>query len=137
MWPEGNYALPTSIYGCNDPEFDQWQHGYINISFMEPVLLFERSKGHIHIETPSLLLGPYGPRSLQLNFCVKVSEEADPHAQVATEWPPGQYAVYGSEKGCPKGKTNRVYDGVEAKTRNIRLVLRSLSLLRGLQNKVN
>ena len=25
------------------------------------------------------------------------------HDHETTKWPPGQYAVYGSEKGCPKG----------------------------------
>lgn len=104
MWPDGDYALPMSIYGCNDPDFDQWQYGYVNISFVEPVLMFEEHKGQIDMRQPSLLLGPYGRHSLQLNFCSKVSHNVNTHEQVYPEWPPGQYAVYGSEKGCPEGK---------------------------------
>lgn len=103
LWPDGDYALPMSVFGCPDPDTNNWQYGYINITFKLTIDLFETSLGRIGNNETDLnfleLLGPYGPHSIQLNFCTHEKKDYD-----ETGWPSGQYGVHGTHNGCPTGK---------------------------------
>ena len=109
-WPAGHYSLPMSVYGCPDPAVNNWLPGYMNVMFKQTIDLFETSIGRIGWLKPNLwhnymlnvleLLGPYGAHSIQLNFCTHVHHKNDNF----TEWPSGQYSVYGTEYDCPSGK---------------------------------
>ena len=82
----------------------------MNITFNSTIDLFETSLGRIkwnHTHLNNLeLLGPFGPHSIQLNFCTRVYESDESAADVV--WPDGEYAVYGTHHGCPSGNVLRV-----------------------------
>ena len=103
-WPSGEYSLPMTIYGCNSPEVKQWSSAYINITFKHHVLVSNQETGKVGVKSPSLLAGPFGDRSYQMNFCVRESVSTVHSNQLDGRWPPGNYMVYGTEKGCPSGK---------------------------------
>ena len=94
-----------SVYGCPDTSINNWHYGYINISIMPSIELFEVSIGRIGwdgLKLPLLeLYGPYGPHSIQLNFCTKTSNNSK---QNNTEWPNGLYSIYGTTDDCPQGE---------------------------------
>ena len=92
-----------TVYGCNSPEDDQWSTAYINITFKYRVRVTNQKGGHIDMKSPSLLIGPYGDRSFQMNFCVRESESTEHDNTPDGWWPPGHYMVYGTESGCPSG----------------------------------
>ena len=48
-WPDGNYALPMSVYGCPEPDMEGWGYGYMNISFRHHTDLYERHLGQVGI----------------------------------------------------------------------------------------
>ena len=106
-WPDGDYAIPMSTYGCPDPDINEWKYGYMNISFWQGFELSGPSIGALgwSASNGSLklfeLLGPYGSHSIQLNFCGRVSGNGSDQ----TLWPTGKYGIYGTEQNCPSGKT--------------------------------
>ena len=61
-------------------------------------MLFNIAEDRLHIP---YTLGPYGRYTFQLNFCYKTKEH--PHNGM-TKWPSGDYAVYGTQDGCPQSK---------------------------------
>ena len=91
-----------TAYGCNDPESKQWSHSYINITFKQPVVISNRING----KSSSLLAGPYGARSYQMNFCTKLGVATAYGNETIGWWPPGDFLVYGTDKGCPLGKVD-------------------------------
>lgn len=107
MWPEGTYALPTSIFGCPETAEMGWASAYINLTLPDSA-----QRQEWNVKNPQLLndiiepdiLGPYHYRALQMNFCVKTRtyfEEGDTNS---TEWPTGQYCIYSFNNTCPQGK---------------------------------
>ena len=105
-WPDGDYALPLSTFGCPNQAINAWKYGYMNISFWQEFELFvptigtlgwSASKGSLQLFE---LLGPYGSHSIQLNFCGRVSGNGSDQ----TLWPTGEYGIYGTERNCPSGK---------------------------------
>ena len=104
-WPDGNYALPMSVYGCPEPDMASWKYGYINISFTERTDLYEKTLGSIGWNHSFLmLLGPYGPYSYQLNFCMKDPASSTIASTDTPMWPPGKYSIIGTAAGCPEGR---------------------------------
>ena len=104
-WPDGDYALPMSIYGCPELGSSDWKYGYMNISFSHKVDLYERKLGLVGWNHSFLmLLGPYGPYSYQLNFCTKSSGGENSSDSDATRWPAGQYSIYKTNNRCPTGE---------------------------------
>ena len=110
-WPQGEYSLPKSVYGCPDKgqESDTWHYGYMKIGFKQTIQLFESSLGEVGWKNTEFgfleLLGPYGPHSIQLNFCTRVNG-CDNNV---TLWPSGRYGIYGTKQGCPSGKIVEIY----------------------------
>ena len=105
-WPDENYALPMSVYGCPDNAFNDWKYGYINMTFNSTLTFFEHPRGRLGRNETDLslteLLGPYGPHSIQLNFCGREKKES---SDEVFDWPSGQYGVYGTKpnQSCPIG----------------------------------
>ena len=114
-WPDGDYAMPMSTYGCPDPDINEWKYGYMNISFWHGFELSVPSIGALgwSASNGSLklfeLLGPYGSHSIQLNFCGRFSGNGSisGNGSDQTLWPTGMYGIYGTEQNCPTGKTCR------------------------------
>ena len=102
-WPEGDYALPMSIYGCSYGDTTNWKYGYMNISFEWPTHIYTKKAGRHWKSQPSFLLGPYGSHSLQINFCTRVHGVVSSTGNTKQRWPLGQYSIYGTEAGCPGG----------------------------------
>ena len=92
-----------TVYGCNSPEDNQWKNAYINITFKQHVRVTNRKRENIDMKSPSLLVGPYGVRSFQMNFCVREGGYTENGIGPEGWWPPGSYMVYGTENGCPSG----------------------------------
>ena len=103
-WPEGDYSIPTSVYGCGDVETNKWLTGYLNISFKYPITWKMSSSREAYIRKLSMLLGPHGHHSYQLNFCTKVLGGRAQSASRLSVWPKGDYSIFGSRRGCPAGK---------------------------------
>ena len=99
-----------TTYGCNDPEGNQWSSAYINITFKHSVYVSNQETGKVGMKSPSLLAGPYGDRSYQMNFCVRESVSIVHDDETDGRWPPGNYMVYGTENGCPSGKYDFGYN---------------------------
>ena len=41
QWPDGDYSIPMSIYGCPDQAINKWKHGSINMTFTYPITFNE------------------------------------------------------------------------------------------------
>lgn len=107
-WPDGDYALPMSIYGCPEPGRGDWNYGYMNISFSQRADLYERHLGLVGWNQSFLMLvGPYGPYSYQLNFCTKSSGAGNSSDPDIARWPSGHYSIYGTNNGCPIGELDK------------------------------
>ena len=102
-WPDGDYSIPMSVYGCGDMEENQWLTGYLNISFKYPISLHKTSGGETDKRTSSVILGPHGRYSYQLNFCTKIVGNKTQNPGRLSLWPPGDYSIFGSRRGCPDG----------------------------------
>ena len=111
-WPEGDYSIPMSVYGCGDMTQNQWSTGYLNISFKYPVTLHSSRSGETDIRMPSMLLGPHGHHSYQLNFCTKVLGSATQSVSRLSVWPPGNYSIFCSRRGCPAGMALREHNNL-------------------------
>ena len=98
-----------TTYGCNDPEGNQWSSAYINITFKHNVHVSNQDTGKVGMKSPSLLAGPYGDRSYQMNFCVRESESTMHNNEKDERWPPGNYMIYGTENGCHSGNRDLEY----------------------------
>lgn len=109
LWPQGGYALPASIYGC--PEKD-WELRYINLTLPSKYIdMFWRSSGTYYIydrrgelftfnHTKDLhILGPYSERNIQLNFCVRGNDEG-PNSISDLR---GNFCIYNMEGNCSSG----------------------------------
>ncbi|CAC5409404.1 unnamed protein product [Mytilus coruscus] len=108
IWPTGSYALPASMYGC--PE-DDWEMRYINLTL--PISsndMYWESSGtfyslryygdvfnYSHLKDLHIL-GPYSKRSFQLNFCVKDSNDSS-----GLQTAQGNFCLYDIGKGCANG----------------------------------
>ena len=104
-WPSGNYAIPQLVYGCPGPAFNEWNNGYLNVSFKNEILLYEKKLGVVGWDNASLLLiGPYGPYSYQLNFCTMTSNNS---STSEARWPSGIYSIFSTDGTCPEGGYNR------------------------------
>ena len=120
QWPDGNYATPMSVYGCPDQDLNNWETGYINLTFGRHYDLKEvtQTGSTVKLERWDNLfsLGPFGEVTFQLNFCVKVAkkngvsthdfEKEDEWLEdvsTTTEWPRGTYAIYDTVDNCPSG----------------------------------
>ena len=94
--------MPLSVYGCPASENNNWNHGYINISFKNDVRLFEKQLGEVGWNAAFLLLaGPYGHHSYQLNFCTSSNKG------LRARWPIGKYSVFSTDyeyRRCPQGE---------------------------------
>ena len=115
FWPEGPYALPMSTDECPESQTSGWLTGYINITTKEPVniLMTQRNINHDDQTTSEVYkdtiidynsnvntIGPFGDRTLQLNFCYKVK---DHFSNRLHRWPDGDYSIYGDTSICPEG----------------------------------
>ena len=93
-----------SIFGCSYPASKNWLLGYMNITFKQEIDLYELSQGRIGWNGTDLSLlelqGPYGHRSIQLNFCT--SSKTRNNTNIG--WPSGRYGIYGTMAGCPSGE---------------------------------
>ena len=79
--------------------------------------LLESKIGHVSRKDDLFMLGPYGARQFQLDFCVKHRINGEPlhnnpattdwHKKIreTTEWPRGSYLIHQMTKNCPEGKT--------------------------------
>ena len=101
-WPDGNYAVLSSVYGCPDPDVNRWEHGYMNISFRDPHNLQQPALEDIMNHNSSMLLGPNSQNRIQLNFCGKITGSDD--FSTTAEWPRGKYSIYKTGDTCPSGK---------------------------------
>ena len=106
-WPDGDYSIPMSIYGCPEQEINNWIHSFINITLTAQTTI-HYIKGAVEDEYITwqahdfLLLGPYGSNTVQMNFCSKLSISGK---LKGVEWPRGLYAVYSNDRNsCPEGK---------------------------------
>ena len=94
-----------SIYGCPEQEINKWSHAYINVTMGNDNRGLVRSineEVRLWKEPDFLLLGPYGKRFIQMNFCSKTSQ---PGKLKGGEWPHGVYAVYSNDgESCPDGR---------------------------------
>ena len=70
------------------------------MSFKDKVEIRELHNGDVKSSKTSLLLGPMGLYSYQLNFCTRVPDQA---STAAKTWPQGHYSIFGSHDGCPYG----------------------------------
>jgi len=108
LWPQGEYALPASMYGC--PEMD-WELRYINLTLpSKSIDMFWRSSGTCYIydrgerfifnHTKDLhILGPYSERNIQLNFCVRGNDEVPNRISDLR----GNFCIYKMEGNCSSG----------------------------------
>ena len=99
-WPDGDYSLPMSVYGCNELDSTGWKYGYMNMSFKDKVEIRELHNVDVKSSNASLLLDPMGLYSYQLNFCTRVPNQA---TTTEKAWPQGRYSIFGSYDGCPYG----------------------------------
>ena len=118
QWPDGDYAIPETVYGCRDQDINHWTKGYINITLIVYASLLESEIGHVSRKDDLFMLGPYGASQFQLDFCVKhrINDEplhntpatTDWHKKIreTTEWPRGSYSIHQMTKNCPEGKTS-------------------------------
>ena len=103
VWPDGDYSIPMSVYGCGNMAENQWLTGYLNISFKYPVIWQSSRNADNNRRPPSLLLGPHGQFSYQLNFCTKHLNRTAKIPDPLSAWPRGNYSIFGSRRGCPAG----------------------------------
>ena len=108
LWPQGGYALPASMYGC--PEMD-WELRYINLTLpSKSIDMFWRSSGTYYIydrgerfifnHTKDLhILGPYSESNIQLNFCVRGNDEGPNRISDLR----GNFCIYKMEGNCSSG----------------------------------
>ena len=96
QWPEGNFALLSTIYGCpgSDPQY--WLSGYLSIPSTftsEPVITWS---SNVHLQ------GPYTSRQARLPFCIK--DEVFGNRRVHA-WPRGTYCIIKVGDACPHGRS--------------------------------
>ena len=119
-WPDGDYAILESIYGCPDPDVNIWEHGYMNISFEQPHNLQQPGLEDILDHNSSKLLGPLSQNRIQLNFCARVANTLNAPSTTTSEWPRGKYSVYRTGNDCPEG---RILRNMSRSVRNVHLVM--------------
>ncbi|VDI37675.1 Hypothetical predicted protein, partial [Mytilus galloprovincialis] len=104
QWPEGTYALHSSMFGCPESSEFGWSTGYINLT------LFDNSRNFIWNDDDPYtfephILGPYTEHAMQMNFCVMESNVTvfDDDSRVNRTWPTGNYCIYRTGVKCPVG----------------------------------
>lgn len=108
MWPNGEYAIPRSVYGCPDNELNNWKYGYMRLIFPHRYHL-DRQQYEEGVGIPQsqeYVLGLVGKNTFQMNFCAKIPEDAAGHIDSA-EWPGGSYSIYQWATKCPEGRFTR------------------------------
>ena len=112
-WPDGDYSIPMSIYGCPEQEINKWSHGYINFTMdsdsaqLIRYINGEKMRHQFWDEMNFFLLGPYGKRVIQMNFCSKQTFNGK---LKGGEWPRGSYAVFSNDgQSCPYGRFSCPY----------------------------
>lgn len=85
-WPKGSYAIPTSAFGCPEPGNYVWYRGYINLTLPQMSRVIQWNDKDLDRIEPHIL-GPFGQRVMQLNFCLRRDENQ-------TDWPAGDYFLY-------------------------------------------
>jgi hypothetical protein len=107
MWPEGIYALPTSMFGCPEAEESGWASSFINLTLPDSSQRQEwNTKNPLQqnaIMEPNIL-GPYQHRAFQMNFCLKTHTHFEESDTNSTDWPGGQYCIYSFNNTCPQGQ---------------------------------
>ncbi|XP_065938424.1 uncharacterized protein [Magallana gigas] len=106
LWPDGTYALPTSMFGCPETEAKGWSTSYVNLTLPESSKQQEWNMKNPELKTDVIepnILGPYYYRALQMNFCVKTPTyfENRESNRTSAEWPRGQYCIYSFNNTCP------------------------------------
>ena len=110
-WPNGNYAIPMSVYGCPDQNLNNWKHNFINITYSTSHMLKEATLGKVYLKDDLYTLGPFGSHNFQYNFCIKsdslTNGETNDVSDIiheTAEWPNGDYAILRMKGKCPDGE---------------------------------
>ena len=116
QWPDGDYAIPMSVYGCPDPESNEWKHKRYAVKLLAHSIYKVYDFVDLSLKNDFFNLGPFGFYQLKINVCVKQRSNTERYANRQTsfedrlletaEWPPGNYVVYPKDEVCPKGKYN-------------------------------
>ncbi|ELU12964.1 hypothetical protein CAPTEDRAFT_211476, partial [Capitella teleta] len=90
-WPEGDYALPLSAYGCPLIDDFTWLQGHVTFTNDDVTW------------SPAFdLRGPLGPNEWTLGFCSKVEAMHLPEKlPQQPQWPLAAYCVYRIAHLCP------------------------------------
>ena len=109
QWPDGDYAIPMSVYGCSDQELNNWQHSQNHAVHYVKYAWGVNSKDIVTLKDDVLNLGPIGLNSntFQVNYCVKHSTSNGQRMR-DVEWPRGNYAIFPTNYVCPIGKHSRL-----------------------------
>ena len=94
LWPEGNFAILETVYGCPDSGNQEWLSAYIDVMSTNQSLPGSTWSPRLHMS------GPYDEHSLSINLCVKgrlFGRRRD------TPWPAGEYCIINSGDGCLTG----------------------------------
>ena len=114
QWPDGNYAIPMTVYGCPDQETNNWKHKRYGHLLMEQSIYKVDDTVTPSLRYDFVNLGPFDDYEVRMNLCVKqplkkqndiYNEDSFEERMLETaEWPPGNYAIYPKTNVCPKGK---------------------------------
>lgn len=102
-WPDDDFALPETLFGCPEPDSDRWKQATVTLVISDNYLPEAR---HLWPEFPHVRSSLHR-RNVSLNFCVKNSWEKsignDSNRHSGEFWPPGNYCFY-KEHPCSEGR---------------------------------
>ena len=93
-WPEGNFALPESVYGCPDSEHSDW------LRYSLTIQTTDQSWPNNTWSQTLKLRGPLADHLATVNFCVKSTQFGSARN---APWPPGIYCLLDAGSGCLSG----------------------------------
>ena len=96
-WPEGNFALLSSIHGCPFTSAFPWKHAHVTFR-RKPV-----SNGRNFQSSQNHFRGPSGEYEFSLHLCIKY-ELLNGNTQSQRKWPQGNYCIFAVDNQCPVGK---------------------------------
>ena len=96
-WPEGDFAILSSVYGCPNTPVFEWKYIYMTFKHKPGITGFNTYSQQYHIQ------GAAKDHFVSLHFCLKYESKLA-EGQNQTKWSEGNYCIFGINNGCPPGK---------------------------------